>query len=178
MKPVAIFLMAILAASVTIPMAFSDDGKKDGTKVNDKVQFGFSNGTNVGQQISAFVHKMHDIFKQQETQEKQVIKDCREKAREASSPTERKNIMNECKAKLKEIKEQFRDQHKQFQADFKQFRNMVVGNNQENHEKISVPKNDTKFQNKTQTFGKQHGLEQKLQHQGQKQGHGKIETRN
>lgn len=212
-KIAAIFLVAILAGSFIVPMAFSDDGKNadnDNNQENDKnngnttlndnhenekdngklqfgfsnststkftlpngteITFGFSNGTNVGQQISGFIHQIRDIFKQQENQSKQTIKDCRAKAREASSPADKKNIMNECKAKLKEINQQFQSDHKQLQVDFKQFRNMVVGNNQENHEKASM-QNDTKIQNKTQTFGRQHGLEQSLnQHENHGKGH-------
>src|ERR1051326_8434650 len=40
-----------------------------------KLTFGFSNGTNPGQQISAFIHKIHQAFEQQETKAKQLIKD-------------------------------------------------------------------------------------------------------
>ncbi len=206
-KLVTIFLVVMLAGSVTLPMAFSDHEKssngakenddhenKNGTKIDydndhDKVRFGFSNatnisftlpngtkmmfplsnGTNVGKQISGFIHQMREIFEQQEKQSKQTIKDCRAKAKNASSSVDRHNIMDECKAKLKEQRQQFRDQHKQFQADFKQFREMVVGSNQEIHEKSSVH-NGTKIQSKTQTFPRQHGLEQGLKLHGN---HGK-----
>ena len=128
--------------------------------------FGFSNGTNAGQQISAFVHTIHDIFKQQADQAKKIIKDCREKAKNASTPAEKKIILNECKAKLKEIKQQFKNEQKQFQMDLRQLREMIIGNNQENHEKISVPKNYTEIQNATQTFEKQHGHEQNQKQHG------------
>lgn len=204
----AIFLVVILAGSVTIPNVFSDDEKNnndnneninhrnqnnakenendshdDKNKTNmhfgfsnatsfsvtlpngTKLTFGFSNGTNPGQQISAFIHKIREAFKQEETQAKQTIKDCREKARDASSPADRKNIMNECKAKLKQINQQFREAHKQIQLDFKQFREMVIGNHQENHEKSHEQKSDTKIQNTAQIVPKQDGLEQKKSHE-------------
>lgn len=217
-KLVAIFLIAILAGSITIPNVFSDNEKNnnannendnhknqnnskenengkhkkdnhDDNKDNDaKIHFGFSNatsvnvvlpngttltfsfsnGTNPGQQISSFVHKIREAFKQEETKAKQMIKDCREKAKDAS-PADRKNIMNECKAKLKEIKQKFRESQRQFQLDFKQFREMIIGNNQENHEKSHEQKDNAKIQNTP--LGKQHGLEQKLQHQNHKQKH-------
>ena len=129
-----------------------------------KLTFGFSNGTNPGQQISAFIHKIHAAFEQQETKAKQTIKDCREKARDASSPEDRKNIMNECKAQLKQINQQFKGERKQLQLDFKQFREAVIGNNQENHEK---PKDtDTKIKN-TALVTPPHGLEQKKLHEKQ-----------
>jgi len=210
-KLVAIFLVAILACSVTIPNVFSDNGKNnDGTNNNQgsqnsakenetdnhgnqakihfgfsnatsinitlpngtKITFGFSNGTNRGQQISAFVHLFNNAFKQQESQSKQIIKDCRDKAKQASSPADRKNIMNECKAKLKDIQQQFKGEHKQFQVDFKQFRGMVIGNNQGMHQNSHVQIGDNKNQNNTQTIQKQgHGNSQK--HQNHKQNHGK-----
>ena len=157
-----------------------------------KLTFGFSNGTNPGQQISDFIHKIRDAFKQQETQAKQLIKDCREKARDASSPSDKKTIMDQCKAQLKQINQQFKGEHKQLQLDFKQFRETVIGNNQENHEK---PKdNDTKIKNTSlvipphgleKLHGKtaaqnttppnQHGMDEKQKHANQngKQKHGK-----
>ena len=216
-KLVAIFLVIILAGSITIPNVFSDNEKNNNNNDNnnqqndnkksistnengkntnennnhqkdnqDKIHFGFSNatsihftllngttltfafsnGTNAGQQISAFVHTIHDIFKQQADQAKKIIKDCREKAKNASTPAEKKNILNECKAKLKEIKQQFKNEQKQFQMDLRQLRGMVIGSNQENHEKLSMPKNDTKLQNKTQTFEKRHGHEQNHKQHG------------
>ena len=123
--------------------------------------FGFSNGTNPGQQISAFIHKIRDAFKQQEDLAKKTIKDCREKAKDATNPTDKKTIMDQCKAELKQINQQFKGEHKQLQLDFKQFREVIIGNNQENHEK---PKdNDTKIKN-TALVIPSHGLEQKKLH--------------
>src|SRR5690348_8410409 len=125
-----------------------------------KLTFGFSNGTNPGQQISAFIHKIHAAFEQQETKAKQTIKDCREKARDATNPADKKAIMDQCKIQLKQINQQFRGEHKQLQLDFKQFRETVIGNNQENHEK---PDNDTKIKNSALVIPP-HGLEQKKLH--------------
>src|SRR5690348_2921089 len=135
------------SVSVTLP---------NGTKLT----FGFSNGTNPGQQISAFIHKIRDAFKQQETQAKQLIKDCREKARDATNHADKKAIMDQCKIQLKQINQQFKGEHKQLQLDFKQFREAVIGNNQENHEKQD---NDTKIKNTAQVIPP-HGLEQKKLH--------------
>ncbi len=191
-KLVAIFLIAVLAGSVTIPNVFSDDGNKNNennnqenqsntqenendnhenqtkTKENEndnkdnetkvhfgfsnatsititlpngtKLTFGFSNGTNPGQQISDFIHKVREAFKQQETQAKQLIKDCREKAKDATNPADKKTIMDQCKIQLKQINQQFRTEHKQLQLDFKQFRETVTANNQEDHEDSHGPK--------------------------------------
>ncbi|HEU5487910.1 MAG TPA: hypothetical protein VFV16_03710 [Candidatus Nitrosotalea sp.] len=107
--------------------------------------FGFSNGTNPGQQISNFIHQIREAFKQQEDLAKKTIKDCREKAKDATNPADKKNIMDQCKIQLKQINQQFKSEHKQLQLDFKQFREAVNENNKENHEK---PKdNDTKIKN-------------------------------
>lgn len=166
-----------------------------------KLTFGFSNATNPGQQISAFIHKIRDAFKQQETHAKQLIKDCREKARDATNHADRKAIMDQCRIQLKQVNQQFRAEHKQLQLDFKQFREMVIGNNQENHEdshgqkgntvqnkaqfvpsqhglgqiKSHGKQNDTKFQNTAQSAPNQHGTDEKQQHgkQNGKQKHGK-----
>lgn len=208
----AIFLFAILACSITIPNAFSDDGKNNNginnqgnqnnngsnnkenennndTKENDKVQFGFSNatsvnltlpngthvtfafsnGTNIGQQLSSFIHQLRGSFTQEGNQSKQVIKDCRQQAKNAS-PSDRKIIMDQCKATLKEIKNQFHSEQKQFQVDLTQLRSIVSDN--QNHEKPHpVPDHP---QNQTKSPGKQNGPEQILKHQqGKNQGHGK-----
>jgi len=158
-----------------------------------KLTFGFSNATNPGQQISDFIHKIRDAFKQQETQAKQLIKDCREKAKAASSPADKKAIMDQCKIDLKQINQQFKGEHKLFQLDFKQFRETVIGNNQENHEKPEKD-NGTKIKNTAlvmpphpleKPHGKnttqntippnQHGMDEKQKHANQdgKQKHGK-----
>ena len=161
--------------------------------------FGFSNGTNPGQQISAFIHKIRDAFKQQETQAKQLIKDCREKARDATNHADKKAIMDQCKIQLKQINQQFKGEHKQLQLDFKQFRETVIGKNQENHEdshglkgnatgnhppfapngpglKKLESHNGTKIQHPPPFPPKPHGPEQKLESHGNqngKQKHGK-----
>ncbi len=144
-----------------------------------KVTFGFSNSTNPGQQISSFVHFIRDIFKQDEIKSKQIIKDCREKAKNAS-PSDRKNIMNEYKIQLKKIKQQLRSEHKQIQMDFRQFQEIIVGNNQQNHKIPKHGDSQNNRQSKAQTFAgsnvldnKQHELNQKSQGKGHKQNHNK-----
>ena len=138
-----------------------------------KLTFGFSNGTNPGQQISAFIHKIRDAFKQQETLAKQKIKDCREKARDATNPADKKAIMNQCKIELKQVNQQFKSEHKQLQLDFKQFKETVIGNNQENHEK-PAKENGAKIKD-TALVMPSHGMNEKQKHANQngKQKHGK-----
>ena len=192
-KLVAIFLVAILASSVTVPRVFSDDGNEDDVKDNDKsvhfefsnatnvhfilpngtkITFGFSNGTNVGQQVSTFVHEIQDIIKQQENMSKQQIKDCREKAMDASSPAKKKSIMDECKVKLKKIKNKFSNERRQFQVDLTHLRDMTIDNKQQVHEKLPA-QNSQQVRNKT--LGMIHGLQQKLleRQKVKNQGHGK-----
>lgn len=208
-KLVAIFLVAILAGSITIPNAFSDDEKNNNginnqenennnnvnkendnhdndTKENDKIQFGFSNatsvnftlpngtqvtfafsnGTNIGKQLSSFIHQLRDSFSQEGNQSKQVIKDCRQQAKNAS-PSERKTIMDQCKANLQEIKNQFHSEQKQFQVDLKQLRAITPDN--QNHEK---PHTQDHVKNQIKPIPKQNGLD--LKHlKGKNQGPGK-----
>jgi hypothetical protein len=227
-KLVAMLFIAILAGSVTLPNVFSDNekdtDKENSAKIQEnnddknekvhfgfsnatsikitlpngtKVTFGFSNSTNAGQQISSFVHFIRDVFKQDELKEKQIIKDCREKAKNAS-PSERKNIMNECKTKLKEIKQQLRSEHKQLQMDFRQFQEMIIGNNQQLHKHDSeittgnIPQthkpnsgtdNDQQahqnfhakgnHENQNKGSGKIHGQSQHGNQNGKGHGHGK-----
>ena len=131
------------------------------------VTFGFSNGTNIGQQISSFIHQIRNGFKQQETMEKQAIKDCREQARE--NPSDRKNIMNQCRATLQGINQQFRGEQKQLHVDFKQLRSLVPDNIKQGHENFA--QKDAKIHNNT--LEKLHGLGHDLNHGKQNQNHGK-----
>lgn len=153
-------------------------GYSNATSVNitlpngTRMTFSYSNGTNPGQQISSFVHQIRDVFKQQENLSKQTIKDCRQQARESNS-TERKSIMDQCKTNLKQINQQFRSEHQQLQLDFKQFRDMVIGNNQ-NHTKPTMPQNDIKIPHTAQIHARQHGHEQNSkQHGNGHQKHGR-----
>lgn len=209
MKKFAIFLVAILAGSVTIPNVFSDDGSdanennnignvqennndtsengsqgihfgfSNATSVNitlpngTSVTFGFSNGTNIGQQVSNFIHQIRNGFKQQETESKQAIKDCREQARQ--NPADRKNIMSQCKATLQGINQQFKGEQKQLQVDFKQLRNLIPVSKQ-GHENFAQ-KDDIKIQNQTLekpllVQSPSHG-KQNQNHGNQNQNHGK-----
>jgi hypothetical protein len=130
-----------------------NDNHENDIKENDKIQFGFSNATsvnltlpngtkvtfafsngiNIGKQLSSFIHQLWDLFTQEGNQSKQVIKDCRQQTKNAS-PSERKVIMDQCKAKLQEIKNQFHFEQSQFQVDLKQLRVIIPDN--KNHEKL------------------------------------------
>ena len=192
-KILAVLLVAILAGSVTIPNVFSDDQDSNKTKDHDEnktgdnetkepkfvfpnaTSFNFTlpngtkitfdlNGTNVGQMISSFIHLIHDDFKDQRNQSMQIIKECREQAKNATSTDQRKNIMNDCKAQLKQINQKFRDEHKQFQIVFKDFRNLVIDSEKQEHEKLKLDQLNQKTQNQTQNLEeKQLELQQKLQ---------------
>ncbi len=151
MKLIAIFLATVLASAVTVPRAFSDSENENtgnlefnkfsnATAINitlpngTKITFPFPTGTNQGQIISEFVHQARDDFKLQENQTRQIIKDCRENAKNATTPDQREQIMDECKSKLKDIREQFRNERMQFNTVFKEFRTAVI--NAENSERI------------------------------------------
>lgn len=181
----AVILMLVLACSITIPNAFSDDKDSNKTKDDDKgkpdkvkehpvfgfsnvnsfnftlpngtnIVFSFQNGTKIGKQISAFEHMARDDFKKQRDQSLQVIKQCREQAKNATSPDQRKTIMDDCKVQLKQINQKFKDEHKQFQIVFKNFRDTIIESQKQEHQKPKLNQTSTHIQNQTQI------LEQKL----------------
>jgi len=77
--------------------------------------------SNLGQQVSSFVHQYNDLFKTQRDLTIKKIKECNEKLRSAT-PENRIQVKANCAADLKAIKEQFKDARKQFKEDFKVFR--------------------------------------------------------
>jgi len=77
--------------------------------------------SNLGQQVSSFVHQYNDLFKMQRDETIKKIKECYERVRNAT-PENRKQIKTDCKDELKAITEQYKDARKQFKEDFKVFR--------------------------------------------------------
>lgn len=77
--------------------------------------------SNLGQQVSSFVHQYNDLFKMQRDLTIKKIKECNERLRSATLEN-RIQVRADCKADLKTIKEQFKDLRKQFKEDFKVFR--------------------------------------------------------
>ena len=80
-----------------------------------------ANISNLGQLVSDFVHQRNAILKQQRNETLQVIKECNDNLKNASSENITQ-IKDDCKAALKAIKEKYKDARKQFKEQFKVFR--------------------------------------------------------
>ncbi len=136
MKISSILLLA-LTLSLVLPIGFSgvyaeNEGNDNQTKSPDENQTRSGenntgmvtmpnlNGTNVGQEISDFVHNATAVFQQQKEENHQAIKDCHEKMKTATSEN-RTQIIDECHANLKAIQEKYQDLRTQFHNLFKQF---------------------------------------------------------
>lgn len=129
MKTSPLFLL-FLTATLVVPLGFfgvqanaqSTDANESNTSTNPTNS---SSAENIGQQISNFVHNATAIFKQQRDETIQAIKDCREKAQNATADN-RTQIMNDCHTTLTAIKEKYQDIRNQFQELFKQFRDSII----------------------------------------------------
>ena len=71
------------------------------------------------------MHNATTIFQQQRDEALQAIKDCREKAQNATTDN-RTQIMSDCHTTLTAIREKYQDVRNQFQELFKQFRDSII----------------------------------------------------
>lgn len=117
-------LSIVLLTSMVVPMSYSQEQTANQTNVSSNLTSTISE-TNVGQQVSDFVHNATALFKQQREETLSAIKDCHEKIRNATSD-ERSQVADECKTTLKTITEKYQDARKQFQQLFKQFRENIL----------------------------------------------------
>jgi hypothetical protein len=76
---------------------------------------------NLGQAISDFVHKRNELFKKQREETLKIIKECNDKLRNTNS-TQRKQIKDDCRELLSSLKDKYKEARKQFQGEFKTFR--------------------------------------------------------
>lgn len=76
---------------------------------------------NLGHAISDFVQKRNELLKKQHDEILKVIKDCNEKIRN-TDPSQKNQVQEDCKAKLKSINEKYKEARKQFKVEFKDFR--------------------------------------------------------
>lgn len=97
----------------------SNDNDIEDTETN-------SDNSNLGQEVSNFVHEARKLFEQQKTETKEIIAQCREDMRNAE-PSERKSVREECKSNLEEIRESYKTLRETYRETFKEFReNMMV----------------------------------------------------
>jgi len=87
----------------------------------------------LGQLVSDFVHKRNALLQQQRAEILNAIHDCHAKTKSASQE-DKKQIHEECKAKIKDLREKYKEQRKQLQGEFKELKATFKG--QINIEKI------------------------------------------
>jgi len=97
--------------------------------VSSPLSYGQSNQdeiTNLGQEVSNFVHESRETFENQKSETKEVISQCREDLA-AAEPTEREAIRQKCKSDLDGINESYRSIRETYRETFLTFKeNMKV----------------------------------------------------
>ncbi len=66
-----------------------------------------NNNTNLGREVSNFVHETRELFEQQGAETKTVIAQCREDMANAE-PSERESVRDTCKSNLEDIRESYK----------------------------------------------------------------------
>jgi hypothetical protein len=115
-------LLLFLTSTLVLTLGFSGVHATDQSAVTNQTN---STITNIGQQISDFVHKANILFQQERAENIEAIKECHMKMQNATSDN-RTQITDECHTIIKTIKEKYKDERKQFQDTFKQFRDMII----------------------------------------------------
>jgi len=98
---------------------------------------------NLGQMVSEFVHRYNTIFKEQREATVKAIKECNQKVMDAS-PENRKQVKSDCKSILSAIREKYKDERRQFQIEFKHFKETAKAELKIARESASITKSDIK----------------------------------
>lgn len=83
------------------------------------------NNTNVGQQISSFVHNATAKFQQQKSETRKTMLECRDKI-QAAAPSDIDKIRDDCKIQLTVIKQKYQQDRMKFHDLFKTYRESVL----------------------------------------------------
>lgn len=142
MQKIGLVAAVVLLCSVTLAPAFSDDDYQEkeskfdmggysnqtlsvGGYSNKTVEFEDSNGTDIGHEISDYVHKRNDLEKEQRDNILAMQKDCRNLAKESGDKTS----MHQCIDTIKSLRMQYRSFVSEQNTQFQQFRQgVIVGN--------------------------------------------------
>jgi hypothetical protein len=76
---------------------------------------------NLGQAVSDFVHKRNELLKKQREETLRLIQQCHDKAFNATG-TARKQIKEDCREMMNELKDKYKEIRRQLQKEFKIFR--------------------------------------------------------
>src|SRR3990172_38484 len=79
---------------------------------------------NLGQEVSSYVQQAMSAFKMQRAETLDVIKDCRENIVSASVE-DRDSIRQDCRAKLNDIRDSYKESRMDFRELFKEHRNAM-----------------------------------------------------
>ena len=96
---------------------------------------------NLGQAIADYIHKRNELFKQQREETLKIIRECSSKSVNATN-IQRKQILEDCRKMMHDLQEKYKDARKQFQLDFKTFRNDTKESLKA--QKADIPKSDVK----------------------------------
>ncbi len=112
--------LAITNSSLTLP----------GTSGN--ITTSINGSANLGQLISDFVHKRNALLQLQRADVMAAILECHAQMKNATSD-DRKQVHDECKAKVKELREKFKESRKPLQDEFKTLKAILkITNPQDN----------------------------------------------
>ena len=81
--------------------------------------------TNLGQEVSTFVHASKEQFTAQKDETRALIKQCRELLANAETPETRADIKKQCRADLDVLKESYKDLRRAYHDVFKELRTHV-----------------------------------------------------
>lgn len=81
--------------------------------------------TNLGQEVSTFVHDTKDQFRAQKEETRALIKQCRDLLANAATPEDRADIKKQCREELDAVKESYKELRRTYQDVFKEFRTHV-----------------------------------------------------
>ncbi|MDE1767023.1 MAG: hypothetical protein KGI27_12255 [Thaumarchaeota archaeon] len=142
MQKIGLVVAVILLCSVTLIPAFSEDDSQGnnyqaddnqerenkfdfGGSSNKTIIFDDSNETDVGHEISDYVHERNELEKEQRDKIHDALKECREGAKESGN----KAAMQQCVQAFKSLREQYRSFVLQQNLQFKQYRQgFLTGN--------------------------------------------------
>lgn len=123
-----LFSILLLAGALLIPTGISY-AEEESVEVSDEVSISSnqtnttSEESNLGQKISSFVHDAMTSFKMQREETLDAIKECREKI---ASAEDRDAARQECKTKLNDIRESYKESRMAFRELFKEKREAMI----------------------------------------------------
>lgn len=137
--PSNVFVISVLMLGlITSPLSFAQTSENDtqdiAIELEESVSINENTGpedteidndtTNIGQQVSDFVHESRELFQQQKEETKEVIAQCREDMKN-TKPSERKSVIKQCRINLDEIRESYKSLREIYHETFKEFRENI-----------------------------------------------------